>query len=388
MAAMKWSSALSEQPRLADAVRECAAALRAEIGAGEPDLLVAFACGHDAAALPAELRAAMPARHLIGCSAGGVVGGGREVEHRAALSLTAALLPGVDLRPFHVGSNDLPGESARPIPAAPADDPHFLLLADPFTFDAEHFLLALDAAFPAAGKIGGLASGGRQPGENALLLDAEVRRAGLVGMALTGNVTVDTVVAQGCRPIGLPMFVTACDRNVIQQLDGRPPRDLIIELYRSLGERDRELFQHSLFLGVAMRPHEQEYRQGDFLIRNVMGLDPESGFLAIGQLVEPQTVVQFHLRDAQTSHDDLVAMLTHYRQDQPGAAPAGALLFSCLGRGEHLYGRPDHDSEVFRERLGAVPLGGFFCNGEIGPVHGQTFLHGYTSSFGLFRPKR
>jgi small ligand-binding sensory domain FIST len=269
---------------------------------------------------------------------------------------------------------------------APADEPGFVLLADPFTFDSEGLVRALDMHYPLASKAGGLASGGRQPGANALYFDGRSYSSGAVGFALTGEVEVDTVVAQGCRPIGSPMFVTRCQDNLLQGLDGRSPYEVLADIYESLAPRDRELFQHSLFLGIVMRPERQQHGQGDFLVRNIVGADPKSGVLAIGAPLEMHMVVQFHLRDAQTSHDDLAAMLTRYRRESSGT-PRGALLFSCLGRGQFLYGRPDHDTKIFRDHLGHVPLGGFFCNGEIGPVDGRTFLHGYTSSFALFRKK-
>jgi small ligand-binding sensory domain FIST len=204
----------------------------------------------------------------------------------------------------------------------------------------------------------------------------------LVGVALSGNVTVDTIVAQGCRPIGQPMFVTRCERNVLHELDGRRAIVVMQALHDTLSPRDRELLRSSLFLGVVMDESRQEYTHGDFLIRNVLGIDPQQGSLVVGTALHQGQVVQFHLRDAQTSAEDLTALLARYRE-----RPAGSLLFSCLGRGQHLYGQADHDTEAFRAAVGDVPLGGFFCNGEIGPVRGRTFLHGYTSAFGLFRPR-
>jgi len=191
-------------------------------------------------------------------------------------------------------------------------------------------------------------------------------------------------VAQGCRPIGEPMFVTRCRDNLLLALDGRPPREVLQGLHSRLAGRDRQLIRESLFLGVAMRDAASEYRQGDFLIRNVMGIDPSSGALAVGASLRENEIVQFHLRDARTSAEDLDCLLSRHQQE-PRAL--GSFLFSCLGRGLHLYGRPNHDADAFRRHLGEVPLGGFFCNGEIGPVQGTTFLHGYTSSFGLFRPR-
>ncbi len=376
---MRWGSAASTAPRLAAAVGEAAGAVRAALDGATPDLVVAFVSPHHAEAygeLPDLARDALGGGLLLGCSAGGVIGGGRELEDQPALSLTAATLPDVTLRPFHL-------ESPGPPPVPDGETPSFVLLPDPFTFDVDEQLRLLDTAWPGATVVGGLASGGRQPGANALYLGGSIHRRGLVGMALGGNVAVDTIVAQGCRPIGEPMFVTRSERNVVYELDGRRAGTVLQELYDRSTADDRTLFRQSLFLGVVMREDRQEYRHGDFLMRNLMGIDGKTGALVVGALVRDGMVVQFHLRDARTSAADLEEMLGRYRH-----AAAGGLLFSCLGRGVHLYGSPDHDTAAFRRHVGAVPLGGFFCNGEIGPVQGTTYLHGYTSSFGLFRPRR
>jgi len=388
---MKWSSAVSTQPDLDAAVHETVSRIRADLGAG-PDLAVVFVSPHHASRygeVPARLRSELGARVLVGCSAGGVIGGGHEVEESAGLSLTAASLPEVQLTPFRVDDVDelVQHDSVRAMLASsPRSAPAFLLLADPFSFDTETFVQGLDAGFPASAKIGGLASGAHQPGGNALILDDAVFGSGLVGVALGGNVSVDTLVAQGCRPIGEPMFITRAQRNAIYSLDGRAPLEVLQELHGRLPARDQQLFRHSLFLGVVMREKTDVYAQGDFLIRNLVGLDGDSGALAVGALLGEGTIVQFHLRDAETSAADLEEMLSRL-PSQAREETRGSLLFSCLGRGKHLYGRVDHDTDAFRRHLGAVPLGGFFCNGEIGPVHGSTFLHGYTSSFGLFRPR-
>jgi small ligand-binding sensory domain FIST len=393
---MRWASAVSDEPSLDRAVADVGERLRGQLEGAKPDLALVFVGTHHAAVydqVPDRLAAACAPAVLVGCSAGGVIGGGREVEERPGLSVTAAVLPGVDLHAFHLVSEQLPDPaSERPawerLLAAPAAvRPHFVLLPEPFSFDAERLLAGLDRWYPASQKIGGVASGAREPGGNALFRDRDVHRAGLVGVALSGNVEVDTVVAQGCRPIGVPMFVTRAQGNLLWELDGRQAVEVLRELYARLPRADQDLARHSLFLGIVMSDTQHEYRQGDFLIRNLMGMDPERGVLAVGALLRENTVVQFHLRDAATSAADIEHLLTEYAAQHGAARAAGALLFSCLGRGLHLYGRADHDTDVFRTHLGEVPLGGFFCNGEIGPVHGTTFLHGYTSAFGLFRPR-
>src|SRR5262245_30015254 len=330
---MQFASSVSDDASLTRAIETCAGSVHAQLD-GSPDVAIAFVSEHHSqryAELPALMAETLAPRHWIGCSAGGVIGGGCEVEKRPGFSLTAARLPGAEVRTFHVEPSAVDGSTAQGwrnlLGVDPGEAPGFVLLADPFTFDSEGLVRALDAVYPQAKKAGGLASGGRQPGGNALYADGALHTSGAVGLALTGDAEIDTVVAQGCRPIGTPMFVTRCERNLVQGLDGRSPYEVLADLYELLSSRDRELFQHSLFLGIVMQPEQQEYHQGDFLVRNIVGADPKSGVLAIGALLEPHMVVQFHLRDAQTSHDDLTAMLTRYRRGAEGE-PSGALLFS------------------------------------------------------------
>ena len=394
---MKWSSAVSENQTLSEAVAECTSKIREELEDARPDLVVAFVSAHHASeydSLPGLVREQVGDCLLIGCSGGGVIGAGREVEHRPGFSMTAALLPNVEVTPFHIEDDALPDGDAPPanwealVNTSADRNPHFLLLADPFSMRGEQLLMGLDYAFPGSVKIGGLASGANQPGGNALYLSDTVYESGLVGVAMYGDLDVDTVVAQGCRPIGGPMDITACRGNVLLGLNGQTPFEALKEIFEGLSERDRELTQHSLFLGVVMDELNDNPQLGDFLIRNIIGADPKRGALAIGEGLKEGQRVQFHLRDAETSTQDLDAMLTRYARTPPTYDGAGALLFQCLGRGSYLYQRADHDTDMFRVKVSDMPLTGFFCNGEIGQVGGSTFLHGYTSSFGIFRPKR
>ncbi len=393
---MKWASAVSEHRLLKYAVAECAEKLEAALGDRRADLAVAFVSAHHAARyadLPALVGERFGGCALVGCSGGGVIGAGREVENRAGLSLTVAELPDIRLTPFHIDDIDLPDGDAPPeaweelVGAAAADSPQFLLLSDPFSVRGEQLLMGLDYAFPRSAKIGGLASGGQRPASNALYLGARVYDSGAVGVAMSGNVAVDTIVAQGCRPIGRRMQITSSERNMLKEVDGRGVFETLRELFASLSERDKQLAQSSLFLGVVMDELNDDPRLGDFLIRNIIGVDARAGAIAVGEYLKEGQLVQFHLRDADTSSQDLDEMLTQYGADGVRFANAGALLFQCLGRGSYLYGRPDHDTDMFREKVGDIPLAGFFCNGEIGQVAGSTYLHGYTSSFGIFRPK-
>ena len=393
---MKWSSAVSNEPSLSDAVAECAASIHDDLGEGAPDLAVVFTSTHhgpEYEAVPDMVRQRLGDCPLVGCSGGGVIGAGREVEERAGLAMAGAILPDVKIVPFHVENDDLPDADSAPerweelVKTSASDEPEFVLLTDPFSFASDRLVAGLDYAFPRSAKIGGIASGGQLPGVNALYLSGQVHRSGAVGVALSGAVKVDTVVAQGCRPIGGAMQITSCSQNWLLELDGHDTLEALGGIVGSLDARDQSLVRHSLFLGISMDRFNESPGMGDFLIRNIVGADQSRGALAIGEILYEGQTVQFHLRDAETSSEELDALLTRYAIEHPTYEETGALLFQCLGRGMHLYGRSDHDTDMFREKVSRMPLTGFFCNGEIGPVGGTTFLHGYTSSFGIFRTR-
>ncbi|MEO6463726.1 MAG: FIST N-terminal domain-containing protein [Candidatus Eisenbacteria bacterium] len=389
---------MSEHADSRHAAQEAASAVAAQLDGVPPDAAFVFLSGHHrahAVDLIEAISDTLLPHHWIGCSAGGIIGGGHEVEERPGLSITAARLPGVAAHTFRLEAADLPDPDAPPraweaaLGVAAAARPHFVVLADPFSFPADDLVRGLDYAFPASAKAGGLASAADRPGQNVLVVDGDLLRSGAVGLALTGAIVVDTIVAQGCRAIGNPMRVTRAQDNLIVELDGRPPLEVLRELLPRLSDRDQRLARSALFLGVATDPLVDEPRHDAYLIRNILGVSPDSGALAVGDEPRAGQSVRFHLRDALASAEDLDAHMGRYAQKVlavPGVTPpAGALLFSCLGRGQNLYGRPDHDTDLFREKVGDVPLGGFFANGEIGSVGGTTHLHGFTSSFALFR---
>lgn len=388
---MQWASAISNAAELDSALAEVAAAVSDDLGA-EPDLVCVFLSPHYRdryPEVPHQIRASLPGDYvLLGCSGAGVIGAGRECEQDPACSLTAAVLPGVTITPFHVEADSLPTPDDPPhawqglvnVPTDPA--PQFVLLSDPYTCDPTRLLEGLDFAYPQSPKVGGLASDGVG---NALFLNDEVLRSGSAGLALSGNVVLDPIVAQGCRPIGPTHVITHCHQHLLLELNGQKPTEVLAEIYQSLEEPDQELLHHALHLGVAATGLLEDGVPPPFLIRNVLGADPRRGLLAIGAALRTGQTVQFHLRDSRAAEEDLAQLLQTYREHEH--APAGALLFSCTGRGEHLYGRPNHDSEAFNSKLGHIPLGGFFCAGEIGPVGPSTHLLGYTSSFGVFRPQ-
>ncbi len=268
----------------------------------------------------------------------------------------------------------------------PAAGPSFVIAVDPYSFPAQALVAGLDFAFPEATKVGGLASGASGPGDQTLLLGDRVLRTGAVGFALTGDVAIVPAVAQGCRPIGPVLTVTRCDENLLHELDGHPALEVAHRVLREADERDRELARAAaLFVGLETDPFGSS--EGHWLVRNILGRERDGGGLYVGERLRPGRRLRFHVRDRVSSSEDLDRTLLS-AHDGPGNGCKGALLFSCLGRGMHLYGVPDHDTRAFHARFPGAPVGGFFCSGEIGPVGEQTHLHGFTSSFGLLRPRR
>lgn len=395
MPQMQWASVSATERSLGAAVAAAADRLLEALGGSEPDLVMAFVSSQHLAqfpALPGLLRREFEAAQLCASLGVSVIGGGHELEDQPALSLVGAILPGVHIHGVHLEHQTTPPTYAErslwdgALGLGGVEPECMLLLADAFSFVAEPFLKGLDRHFPHAVKMGGLTSGTEQPGAPCLLLNDKVYHSGCVCLALSGNLQVDTLVAQGCRPIGDPMFANATHENLILELDGKVPREVLTDLYQHIKRGDRKLFTEALFIGLAMEPQREQYQAGDFLIRTILGLDPDTGALLINTHIPAHSVVQLHLRDAVTSAQDLELLLSRYR-DSHATQPVAALLFSCLGRGAEFYGHADHDSNAFKQRLGDVPLGGLFCNGEIGPVRGATHLHGYTSVFGIFTIK-
>ena len=392
---MKWASSVSVGSDIELVVSQAAEAIKRQLGSEEADLVMVFVSPQFAAQydrLPGLIDKHLPHQFMMGCSAGGVIGGGKEVEEGAAVSMTAALLPGVKVAHYYSDMEDLPDGDAAPaawkawLPIRQDALQHFIILADPFSVTVEPLLRGLDYAFPQSVKIGGVASGATAPGENSLFVNGQIYHKGVLIIGLGGDISVDTIVSQGCRPIGEAVPITACQQNVLLEVDGQAPMEYLQTLLDGLSDYDRELMRTSLFLGIEMDPLKEELEKGDFLVRNILGVDQESGAIAVGSLLHDGMMVQFHLRDRVTSTEDLQLMLERYKGSENAVDASGALLFSCLGRGRYLYGCPNHDSDLFRTALGSIPLGGFFCNGEIGPVGASTYVHGYTSSFGIFRP--
>lgn len=402
---MRWVNVLSLRPSLEAAIAETASQAQEALGCNA-DLGIVFiasAFASEYSRLLPLLQEYLPVKHLIGCGGGAIVGshadqGMREVEQDPALSLTLANLPGVTVSSFHLEPDQLPDLDSSPqawvdcVGVNPQERPNFVLLADPFSSRINDLLQGLDFAYAGCPKVGGLASGRSLRGGSGLFCNDRYYESGSVGIALSGAIQMKTIVAQGCRPIGPVFQVVEGEQNVLLQLMATDSSrqetalEALQNVVQNLEESDRQLAQHSLFVGLAHSEFQLELQAGDFLIRNLIGVDPRVGALAIGDRVRPGQRLQFHLRDAKASEEDLRLLLDRFCADPQNTSALGALMFSCLGRGQGLYQQPDFDATLFQSYLGKIPLGGFFCNGEIGPIAGSTYLHGYTSAFGVFCP--
>jgi small ligand-binding sensory domain FIST len=378
---MRIGAALSTDPDPAKAGAAASAEAMSRLGGAGVSLALVVASRHhspfaDVVSEAVRLQA-MPER-VIGCVAETVVGGGREVESGPAVAVWLASLP-QPAESFHMEfvrtSEGGVFGGYRFEEAGPAS---YLLIGDPFSFPTDLLLAHLNERVPGTVVVGGMASGGMGPGETRLFLDERVVDTGAVGARLPG-VRIRPLVSQGCRPIGNAYTVTRAEGNIIQELGGRPPLQRLQELVGTLPPEDRQLISRGLQVGRVIDEYKAETERGDFLIRGVMGMDPQSGALAVGDEIQVGETIQFHVRDAATADEDLRTLL-----DREAEPAAGALLFTCNGRGSRLFSVPDHDAALISEKLGGLPLAGFNCAGEIGPVGGKNFLHGFTASIALF----
>ena len=368
----RYGAALSEHPDSASAVGEVIGEILEAVGPS-PDLAVLFTSASHREAINEvadAIHQVLAPSALVGAAAVSVISGPTEVEERPALSLwAAAQCPAQSVRLEAVRGPDGWAVGGMPVDA----EGTLLVIPDPFTFPSE----ALLEEGPAMTVVGGLASAAGRPGGNRLVLGHQVYTDGAVGVLLDPRVEVRTVVSQGCRPIGQPFTVTRSKGNIMSEMGGRPAVDRLRETLLALDEADRALVAKGLHIGIVIDEHKSEFDRGDFLIRGLIGADEQTGALAVGESVEVGTTVQFQVRDAATADEDL-------RELMADASAGSALVFTCNGRGTHLFDGPDHDAAVIHEALERAPVAGMFCAGELGPISGHNFLHGFTASVVLF----
>jgi small ligand-binding sensory domain FIST len=391
-AAVRASVGVSESFDTVEAAAE--AADRARAGLDAPcDLAVVFASGQHlgmAKWLLSEVHERLEPKSLIGCGAGGTVAAGRELEDTPGVVVWAASLPGAVLQTMHVtAERDADGFRLLGLPESLTEtaedegvtDESLLALCDPFSFPAEELLATLERSRPHVPVLGGLASASFAGGAM-LMRDGEVHTDGAVAVRLRGA-EVLPCVSQGAGPVGPEMTITSADANVIGQLAGKPAMERLGEVIASLPEDERELAASGVLIGLVIDENRPEYERGDFLVRPIIGADRESGAIAIGEQVRVGQTVRLHVRDATSADEDLREALRLQAQALGSGGAAGALLFTCNGRGSQMFEVPDHDAAALEDSLG-VPTAGFFCAGEIGPVGGRNFLHGFTATMAVF----
>ena len=387
LAALRVGAGLStRRSGLAAADAALGAALEPLAGA-IPDLAFLFVAPQfedELAAIVESANASLGGGVLLGCVAGGVIGATREVEDAPAVAAWAATLPGVTVRPFLMTYSEEEEHAVfdglEEVPTT-APDSVLLMLADPFTFPAHLLLDHLNEHAPGLPIVGGMASGGLTAGRTRLILDDEIHAEGAVGAILEGAAGASAVVSQGCRPVGETFAITRAERNVVFELGGEPAVKRVEELYATASARDQLLMRRGLHVGQAASELKAELGRGDFVIRNLVGVDRDAGSIAISDMAEIGQTIQFQVRDADTAREDLRQILEIERL----SPVAGALLFSCNGRGKGLFGEANHDVGALRNALGDIPVAGFFAAGELGPVSGRNFVHGFTASMLLFR---
>jgi small ligand-binding sensory domain FIST len=376
---VRCGDGISVEPDLLRAAGAAAADALAAVGGGVPDLAVVFACGPEPEDVgEALLRAGelTGAATVLGCSAPGVIGGGRGVELTSSVSVWVGRLPGAVLRSFHLEVLRT-SESIAVVgmPVRRPDDRAAVLLVDPYSFPVDAFVEQAADALPGLPLCGGNASGLHGAGSTRLLVDGVLHDRGAVGLVLAGDVAHRTVVSQGCRPVGPTMTVTAAEGNLLLGLAGVPAVQKLEEVLAGLPPEEQAMVSSGLHLGVAMDEYADEHGPGDFLVRGVVGADTGRGGLLVGDVVTVGQTVQLQVRDAESADRDLTGLLGQV----PGEV-AGALLFSCTGRGAGLFGTPHHDVLAVRDGLRTAAVAGFFAAGEIGPVGGRSHLHSFTAS--------
>jgi small ligand-binding sensory domain FIST len=388
----RFASALATEPDPIAAVRQVCRLNKEQLRA-TPDLAVLFVSFKhaDRADEIAELACReLGTESLIGCTAEGIIGVGREIEFEPAVSLWTASWPGVFTTPLQLNYERTsdggtiqgwPDELAGEWPK----DGFLLLLGEPSSFHIDLLLDRLNEDRPGVPILGGMASGGYNPGENRLFCGRQAPVEGAVGVFIHGDIRLRSVVSQGCRPIGKPFVVTKAERNVIHELGGKAALLQLKELFDTLPTREQVLVQRNLHVGRVVSEYRDTFGQGDFLVRNVMGIDPNNGAVAIGDYIRTGQTVQFHVRDQEAADAELKQMLTAVKKG--GTQPLAGLLFACNGRGSRMFSTSDHDAGMIAKVLGDIPLAGFFAAGELGPVGQQNFLHGHTASIALFEPK-
>jgi len=380
------AAAVSTEEDTRAAAEEVAERVRAGLAGAPADVAFLFLSPEHAGEAEAAAAAVMDLLQpgaLAGATGEAVIGTGRELEGVPAMSLLAMSLPGGRARVHHLSVRETGDGPAVEMPAEllPAPGEPMLLIADPYSFPADAFLEGVEGRFQGAVAVGGLASGGAGPGEHAFICGRRVMRHGAVTVTVEGDVRLRVLVSQGCAPVGPEMVITSAEGNIIHELAGRPAYERLTDIVAGLDDHGRDLVQRGLLAGLVIDENRAEYGSDDYLMRAVMGGDADQGSLVVGDTVRVGQTFRFHARDAESADADLRAALRHHAEN--GERLQAGLLFACNGRGSNMYADSDHDAGAVADELGPIPLAGMFCSGEIGPVGGHTFLHGFTATMAL-----
>ena len=329
---------------------------------------------------------------LAGCSGQSLIVGDEEVEENAGISLALYSLPGAELKAIHftqeqVEESNGPGYWRLETGVEPEQSNGWLAFLDPFHLDSEGWIQSWNEAYAPLPVLGGLASGIFQEQTTQLYLNGEVFEEGGVAISVGGAVKLAGVISQGCTPIGETWTLTKVEKNFIQEIGNRRAHDVLAETFNNLSAEDKRKAQGNLFIGLVINEYLEDFHRGDFLIRPLIGADPNTGVVAVGALPRPGQTMQFQRRDAAAATEDMDELLTRAKKGIGEATVYGGVLCSCNGRGRGLFGEPNHDAHMVQEQFGPIGLAGFFCNGEIGPIGEKNFVHGFTASLALFVKK-
>lgn len=376
---MDFAATLSTHPEPAVAAGEILGEIRDKLTAA-PDLAVVFSSGGQIGSLPEMVDAThcllMP-HTLLAVTASGTIAGAEEVETGNSFSVWAGQTGDLTAVRLEMIPGSEPIIAGLPTFIEPGSI--LVLCAEPFTFDVTRLIAKLETDHPGVLLCGGIASAANAPGINRLWLDENEFSDGAVGVIFPPGVATP-MVSQGCRPIGRPWVITAGNTNIIRSLGGAPALTRLRETVAALDPVARRLASRGLQIGFAASDHHDDPRQGDFLIRGIQGADSSTGAVAVGALVQVGQLVQFQLRDPAVASEDLTTIMAREKLSRKAEA---ALLFTCNGRGTHMFAVPNHDAAIVSDYVGSA-VGGMFCAGELGPVAGHNAVHTFTATALLF----
>lgn len=390
---MQWASAISTEVEFNPSINEVIQSVKSQLNHGEPDIIVIFISTQhqeDFDKVPSIFNREFPSALLIGCSTEGVIEAHKDAEETPSISIMAGILPDVEIAPFYIENDMLSVASTFSniedlVQASAEKENHFILFSDPYTFDIENFLKLIDRHMIYGKKFGSMAGGGEKAGDNALFLGGKVHHSGLIGLSLTGNIRTEIINLQGYKPLGDPLFITKHQENIIHEFDSKSNSDILNEIFDSLDEESQDQFKHNLLIGLLQPQALSSKTKNQFLLRNILGLEPKSRGIIVGAPLDPNMIAQFFIKDKASCQNNVRE--TFATIDPLSKDIKGVMTFSCLDRGAELYHQSLYEVEELQKIIGEHPLAGMFGSGEIAPLGNQTVLHGYSSVFVLFSEK-